>query len=291
MTSAFATLALALGLANAPPDAVSLRWKLNKGDQFYAQSKIDMKQTVGVAGQEIEQTMKQTVTARYKVLASRKDGVTLEQTTLQAKIDTNIPGAGDFADKLKGTTLTFVLDDKHRVTKVEGLDKLINTVSGDDENARKMLKSFLNPDVLRQSVDTMFAFGPAKPVRPGDTWKRDYKYALGPLGTFTVNADYKLAGPTGGLEKVTMTARAKYAPPKAGGDAPLFTVSGGELTAEDFATTYLFDPKAGRLKESRAEMKLSGKLTVSVMGNEVEMDLKQTLKTTTAVSDKNPVAD
>ena len=53
----------------------------------------------------------------------------------------------------------------------------------------------------------------------------------------------------------------------------------------------VFDMKAGRLKESKSEMTMTGTMTVGVMGMEIDATLSQKVKTTTVVSDKNPVKD
>ena len=244
-----------------------------------------MKQTIGVLGMNMDQEQTQAVVHRYKVLDASDKGTVLEQTVVRADIKGNLPMAEGLGDRMKGLTLTYTLDDKGKVTKVEGRDKYVEKLAGDDENLKKLFQATMTEDALKMGLQDLFGFVPDGPVKAGDTWKKEYKAPLGPLGEFAVTGAFKYAGPADGLEKVTYTAEARFSPPQAGADGGLpFTITKGELKADKFEGTLLFDPKAGRLKEGRSEAKFGGKMTVSVNGMELEMDFTQTQKTVATVS-------
>jgi hypothetical protein len=289
MTHLVAGLALVFAFQ---AEATTLRWKLNKGDTFYTRTANELEQTVGVLGQEMEQNQTQSMVHRYKVLDSGDKGTVLEQTILRADIMGNLPGAEGLAERMKGLTLTYTLDGKGKVSKVEGYETFIDKLAGDDDNLKKLFKATMNQDTLKMGVQDLFGFVPDEPVKPGDTWKRKYDMSLGPIGRFGMNATYKYAGPAEGAEKVTFTADAKFSPPDDGADGGLpFTITKGDLKAEKFEGTLLFDAKAGRLKESKTETKMGGKLTASINGMEVEIEFKQNLKVTATVSTNNLADD
>jgi hypothetical protein len=289
MTHLVAGLALAFAFQ---ADATTLRWKLAKGDTFYARTVNELEQTVGVLGQSMEQNQTQTVVHRYKVLDAGDKGTVLEQTIVKAEMKGNLPGAEGLADRMKGLTLTYTLDGKGKVSKVEGYEAYIDKLAGDDENIKKLLKATMNQETLKMGVQDLFGFVPDEPVKPGDTWKRKYDMSLGPIGKFGMNATYKYAGPADGAAKITYTADAKFSPPDDGADGGLpFTITKGNLTAEKFEGTLLFDAKAGRLKESKTDAKMGGKLTASINGMEVEIEFKQNLTVTSTVSESNLADD
>ena len=110
----------------------------------------------------------------------------------KADITGNLPGVEGLAGNMKGATLTFILDKNLKVTKVVGHDAYIEKISGGNDDIAKVMKASATTDTLKVAVEDMLAVGPGKPVSPGDTWKRDTKLAVGPLGDFTLNAKYTL---------------------------------------------------------------------------------------------------
>lgn len=287
----FTSLLAAALLAPAQADA-PLTWKLKKGDVFYAKSVNALTQSVSVNGNKMNQEQNHTTYHRYTVKEAGKDGMVIEQTVMRSEVEGNLPGTADVAKKLKGVTLTYTLDAKNEVTKVGGYDKLLEALVGDDAEAKKQVAAMLSEDTLKQGVSELFGITPAKAVKVGDSWKRDSKMAMGPIGDFKMAAEYKYAEAAtgGGGDKVTWKATATYSAPKAGGDGP-FTVSKGNLKSEKFEGDFVFDSKAGRIKSAVTRAKFSGTLTFAIMGTEVDAELDQTLTVTTTVSDKNLADD
>lgn len=279
-------VALLAGGASAA-DPVALRWKLAKGDTFFVRTVNEMQQTVGVLGQNMEQNQTSTSVARFKVTDAADGGLTLEQTITKVDIVGNLPGAADQAGKMKGATLTFKLDKEYKVTEVAGYDKYLEQISGGNDEAAKVLRAATSEEALKVTVEDLLNPGPGKPVAPGDKWARETKLPLGPLGNFAVNARYTLDGVDGGAAKVSYDADASFTPGK-GGDGLPFQITKGELKADKYTGSLVFDAAAGRLKESSQNVKLGGSLTVSAMGQEIELTFQQTLKVTGTVTATDP---
>jgi hypothetical protein len=293
MTGFVATLALALVASPGQADGVSLKWTLKAGDTFYAKTTTNLEQTIVAMGNNIDQKQDQTTVHRYKVLAADKDGYKLEQTILQAVTESNLPGV-DFADlgkKMKGAVFTITMNDKFKVTKMEGVADLAKKLGDDNPILKQVLAGIMNEEVLKRTVEDVFGSGPDKPVKVGDTWKQDETFPLGPIGEMAVKMSYKLEKSKDGVEEIAFTGDAKYSPPKEAAEGLPFTISKADLKTDKFAGTTLFDSKAGRTKETKAEMNMSGSMTVKVGEAEIGMDLKQKLTTKTEVTDKNPVVD
>lgn len=289
--SPLAPFVMLAALAPAQGDA-PLGWKLKKDDTFYVKTTNTIKQTVEVLNQKMNQDQEQTTYHKYVVLSADKDGMVVEQTVQKMEMKGEIPGLGDFSDKMKGLKLKFTLNAKQEVTKVEGHDKFIEALAGGDDMAKGMMKLMFSEDTLKMAASDMFGFLPGKAVKAGDKWKRDYKFSLGPVGGFEMNAEYKLADRGDAGDRITWKADTKYTLPKGDGDGGLpFTISKGDLKAEKFEGEYLFDPKAGRVKSGTTTAKMAGKLTIAVMGQEIEMEMEQNMTTKTEVTDKSQADD
>jgi hypothetical protein len=288
--SPFTTLMLAAVLIPGQSDS-SLTWKLKKDDTFYVKTANTIKQTIQVLGMDQDQDQESTTYHKYKVLSADKDGIVVEQTIQKADMKSPLPGAENIGAKMKGLKLTYTLNAKNEVSKVEGYDKFLDAISGDNDMAKELMKLTMSEDTLKMGVSDVFGFIPNKAVKAGDTWKREYKFSLGPLGDFAINADYKWAETGEKGDKITWTATTKYNAPKGDAGGLPFSISKGELKAEKFEGEYLFDSKAGRLKSGTTNAKINGKMTISAGGMEIEMGLKQDVTTKVTVSDKSLADD
>lgn len=205
------TAALLLALIATPvaaQDAVSLKWPLKEGDKFYAKNVTDMDMNMVVMGQTIDIQLKSTTIQRFKVLASKQDSTTVEMTMLNMDITAGgagaIPGLGAVGERMKGATLTAVMDANMAVTKIQGYDKFLDKLAGDDEVVRKQMKQQFSEQAVGQMFSQVFSFSPSKPVKIGDTWSRSDKLSVGGLDT-VVKQKYKLEGVTGGIAKMGWT--------------------------------------------------------------------------------------
>src|SRR6186713_1485971 len=139
MRTAYALVALVFGAAAAAAqDPVSLKWKLDEGTTFYAKNVTDMDMEMKVAGQAIDLKMKITAVQKLKVLSAKAGATKIEMTMLAMDMAVEglpggIPGLGDLGGRIKGAVLTATLDDKLAVTKIEGYDKFLDKLAGDDE--------------------------------------------------------------------------------------------------------------------------------------------------------------
>jgi len=293
MTASTLALALALVPTQAQADGVTIKWVLKEGDLFYAKSTQVMDMTIGVMGQNIDQKQESNTVVRFKVKSVKPGATVVEMTTVEFKLDAGagVPGIGGIAEKMKGMTFTATLDDKMQVTKLEGYDKFLDTISDGDDNMKKLLKSILPQDTFKQMFSQTFAIAPEKPVSVGDTWKQSDKMPLGPLGEFTMKQSFKLESVTDGLAKIGLKAEMEFKP-GGGGDGGLpFKITKGDIKSDKFTGTHTFDVKAGRLKESTTDAVMSGSLTAAAGGQEIEITLKMKIKQKTEVTEKNPVRD
>jgi hypothetical protein len=286
------TLALALALAPAQGDAVTLKWNLKPGDVFYSKNVTSMDMKIGVMGQEIDQKQDINAVMRYKVKSAEGTGLVLELTymDMQMKMAGPAAGAADQATKaIKGATITATLNDKMEITKIDGQKKLVDDLAAGDPTAKAMLQSIISEDAVKQMFSSLFAIAPGKAVKVGETWTNTDTMDAGGIGKITAESKHKLAKVSGDTATIDTTADMKF---KAGtGEGLPFKITKADFKIEKFAGTSQFDVKAGRLKESKSEMSMNGTMTIGVMGQEIDATLSQKVKMTATVTDKNPVKD
>jgi hypothetical protein len=279
-------------------DAVTLKWSLAEGTTFYTKSVTDMDMQINVLGQSIDMKMKVSGVQRLKVLSAKPGATKIEMTMTSMEMSVEglpggagIPGLDAIGDRIKGATLTATLDDKLAVTKLEGYDKFLDKLAGDDAAVRKQMKTQFSEATVGQMFTQVFSFAPDKSVKVGDTWNRTEKMPAAGMEA-TVKQKYKLDSVTDGVAKIGLTGDVTF---KAGQGFPGLPegvdVSNFEMKAEKFAGTLLFDTKTGRLTENKTDMDLNGSVTISANGQKIEMTMKIKAKQTATVTDKNPMKD
>jgi hypothetical protein len=292
------TAALLLALVAAPAaaqDAVPLKWSLKEGDKFFAKSLMDMDMNMMVMGQSIDMKMKSSAVQRFKVLAAKQDSTTIEMTMLNMDMTMagapGLPGVGAIGERMKGTTLTATLDENMKVTKIEGYEKFLDKIAGDDDAMRKQMKQQFSETTMSQMFSQVFSFGNNKPVKVGETWPRTEKMQVGGIDA-TVNMKYKLDSVTSGIAKMLLTGDLTF---KAGAVLPGLPegiqVDKLEMKADKFDGSLKFDTKAGRLTESKQDADLKGSMTLAVAGQKIDMTMTIKLKQNVTIDDKNPIKD
>jgi hypothetical protein len=286
----FTAPVLALLLA-APGDAYTLQWKLREGDVFYNKTAITLDQTIELMGQKVDQTISTKMVIRFTVKSAR-DGVTVvEMTYLDVKVDAvGLPGS-NIADNLKGVSFTATLDDKLKVTKLEGYDKLIDKLADGSDDQKKLMRAVMPELSIREMFGKTFRGVPEKPVAVGGTWKEEDKMALGPLGTVEAKSSMKLEGVKGDLATISLKGDLTYKQGDGADGVLPFKITKADLKADKFTGTHVFDMKVGRVTETKVDMEMSGTMTISIAGNTVDAKLVQKMKVVGVITDKNPIVD
>ena len=275
-----------------------LKWTLKEGTTFFANGVTDVDMSMQMLNMDIDMKMKITAVQRFKVL-SAKPGATKVELSIQKmdmemtsdKLPGGIPGLGGIGERVKGSSLIATLDDKLAVTKLEGYEKFLEKLSGDDEAVRKQMKQQFSEEAVKHMFTQIFTFAPDKAVRVGESWTRTDKMPAAGLEA-VVKQKYKLESVSNGVAKVALTGDMEF---KAGNAFPGLPegvqISKFDMKADKFAGTLLFDTKAGRLTENKMDMDMKGDMTIGVAGQTIDISMKIKARQTTTISDKNPVVD
>lgn len=273
----------------AAQDGVTLKWVLKDGDSFYAKSTAvsDMNLEVLGMNQDIKSTA--STVAKYTV-KSVKDGKTVvEMTYIVSKMDLEgLPGFSDIGDKMKGATLTATFDESMEITKVEGYEKLLDKIGGDDPMQKEIMKMMVSESTTKAMFGQVFIPLPSKSVKIGDTWNRTENIPLSGLGDLTSKTKLTLDSHENNLAKIKLSAEISFKPGKGDIKGLPIKITKADLKSDKFSGYHTFDTKLGRLKDSKQEMTIKGTFTISAGGQEIEAGIGQKSVSTVTVTDKNP---
>jgi hypothetical protein len=291
---------LASGLLIAPAQAqVQLQWKLNEGDRFYLETTSTTVQTLKIMGTPVEQKFETRAVDGYKVTRKTADQIILEKKIESIRVNATGPGADPAAESLrKSKGAVFVLTfDPHTntITKLEGVTDFIQKAFADNPVLKQTMAATLNADSLREEQQNILAgFLSDKPVKRGDKWTRKAMIPLGPLGGFTSEGEYRYQGRSRldnrELDKIDATWILTYVPPKQKGGLP-FEISKGEFKTPTAQGSYYFDTDRGKLAQAERKYNMKGTLTLSAMGQVVEMEMEMDQTSKIRLLDRAPTPE
>ena len=279
---------LALGATLTPSQAggVSIQWKLKKNDIFYVQTVGKSEQTIKMNGETQPQKQDDTSVYQYEVMKAAKDGYVLEQTILamSSKSNPDRTGGVDQYAKVVGSKFTFHLGADFRVKKIEGVEDLLDKVSGKNPQIKQIIKGIWNDDTFKAPVEQLFRCGTDKPVKSGESWKSDYRFPVAGMGEVNAKLTNKVIGIKGDAWEVSHAGDPKFSA------IPSGIISDANIQVDKFEGVMRFDTKRGILKESTLEIHMSGTMTMNFSNEKVNAVFKQERTIATEVSLKNPIA-
>ena len=93
-----------------------------------------------------------------------------------------LPGA-NIGDKLKDVTFTATLDDKMKVTKLDGYDKFLDAIADGDADQKKLMKAMMPETTIRQSFGQTFMIARTRLSRSATSGTVPTRCRSGPWAT------------------------------------------------------------------------------------------------------------
>ncbi len=301
------------GKAEAAPstpasgESVELKWKFEKDKPFYQEMTTKTQQEMKVMAMDVKQTQDQTFffSWTYKEDDKDKNPVVVQKIEgVKLKIDiagnpitfdsTNPTAANtalaDFFKALVGSDFRLTLDkDTMKVTKVDGREDFLKRLTQANQQMEPLLKKILSEEALKQMADPTFGLVPPKPtVAKGETWTKESKLNLGPIGAYKSVNKYTYEGQDDknkDLARIKVETTLTYEKPTENGEGLPFRIKDAQLTTKNAKGTILFDTKKGRLEKSEQSLELTGNLDIEIGGMSTKVDLNQKQDTTVTTSD------
>jgi hypothetical protein len=289
---------------------VKLEYKFPEGTSSTTKAKTKTHQILTLMGQAIETNAEEQVVATRGIGKRNADGsLPITETVDAIRAEISLPGGSELrydsanpdATKvdlpqlayipeifkaLVGSTYTVIVDDKHKAKSIEGADKVLEKVKDKGEQVVDAIKGRLEQDKLKAAFDQTIDSLPTILVRPGETWDRTESRDIGGGQTLTFKNRYEYLGTVekGGktLDKIGVRSNAVTLTVDPETKSPA-QVTKSDLKVESSDSTLLFDRAVGKVVDRQGKVRITGDLTLDLMGNEVPGTLDLTLETTTTV--------
>jgi hypothetical protein len=291
-------LVLFLGCFPGPAQAqVKLEWKPQ--EKFYVELVTNEHGTTKVSGKEGTKTQKLRVVLAVKVVKRNQDKSLLVEQTVESIKASQTKGKIEREDAglapLVGTSQQLTFGPKMKITKLEGIDTLLDKIIGMDKRAEKQRKLITTAmtALFRYWAGETFVALPPKPAKEGDKWEQETGFAFEPLGTFLIKKQLAYQGKETlmgrELDKIAVTGKLSYTAPKGDDDDVLpFKLVKLNTKTTDYKGTIYFDAKAGRLSHLDAKMNYEFSMTLSVDGKEIDGEVKSEHSVKIVVHTKKP---
>jgi hypothetical protein len=229
VTSSFTGLivaTLALSGCSSPSDttkdgAVTLKFNFAPGSKFTYTA--ESAQQIDAAGQKSSQSVTMVSTYAVQAGAGASKNLTVSYDRIAMKMeamgqqlayDSSDPSTKSsplaMMGKLVGKSFEVALTDEGKVTSVKGVDALLNDmVDPANPNAaamRQQLSKSMNDSTLRSTTEQSFNIYPGHAVKPGDTWSKTIKLAMGPLSIRSASV-YELNSVSNGIAHIGVTSK------------------------------------------------------------------------------------
>jgi hypothetical protein len=263
----------------------SLQRRFQPGETFTLETTTSLKIIHGGNPKFIRCDVSLTKVAAYKVLAAGPRHLVLEQHVQSAQVtpekDNSLEGVA-LTKHLSGKALTFTLNERGEITKVQGFKELFARVAREVEAAPVELEALLTEENLVQEVQFAFLLGPASPAKVGDTWKRRANILLGGepvgfLGKFQAGLDFRYVGKTDQGERVVLRGDLRYVPPVRGATIYPYTITRAKFRKLETEGEFIFDVRPGRLVRQTFRVAFDGTFTQDVGGRTEDMEIGQEL--------------
>lgn len=308
-----AAAVLGLGLAQTASAQVKLELKWPEKSSYTLETVVKLDQTLEIMGMEIPTQSEETIQTTRSIGEKRSDGsIPVEITTDSLKANLNLPGGNTIAfdsanpdapveedspfgflvdtfKALTGAKYTIVVGKDGKVTAVEGTEKVLDKANQISPQAADILKSQLNGEKMKESLNDEFGVFPDILLRPGETWARTHKQDIGGGQTFTYDTTYTYEGTVEKdgktLDRISKKATSvKYSQdPESAAQAK---VEKSDLKIESSEGSILFDREAGLIVDSKEKTRIVGTMLMTVMGQQLDTELDLTWDESTTAKPK-----
>lgn len=188
-------------------EAYTIKMRLNKGDQFNNNIKMNTEMTAAV----MTMKMNMAFDTKFEVLESTDTGKVLQLTYTKADAHMDMGSLGSIGNaadsilqntykKMVGKSIRMTLTPDYKISSVSGFDSLVVSDMA-DEMSRQTVEKMFSKDQLNNTFGMYFNLYPSKPVKVGDTWESETSMSLADIN-MKVKIKYKLASVKNGVADI-----------------------------------------------------------------------------------------
>ncbi len=259
-------------------EAYTLKMRLAPGDSFKQDMDVEMEMVMEAEGQKINTNMDVEGLLAFSVSpdSGNLKRLTMTYDDIKMRMKTaGIPGAGNInmdsimdqaASKIKGKTVSMLLNEKNEVVDVVGFSDLMVTEDV-DMRTREQIKQMFSKEQMNSMLGMMFQMYPDKPVKVGETWEKEIGTSVASVN-MKVKGKYTLKSVKDGVANIDVKGdiSGKGSMAQSGANVGDLDMSGSQ---DGRISIGLED---GYLKDS--DYKMDMKAEVTIMGTKVPMNIK-----------------
>jgi hypothetical protein len=297
--------ALVVLAATAAQAQVKLQFKFPENQEYRTHQTLLIDQVLTVNGMEVPTKSEQTIDSKRVIGAKRADGsIPVVETIESVKSQIELPGGvnltfdsdakgdegGDEPPPLKqarqivralgGASYTVVMDKDGKVAAIEGAERAVPKADTLDPGTADQIKKRFNAERLKKESVEEFSLFPDILLRQGEPWERTETMDIGSGQTLTFQRKYEYQGTVDKdgrtLDKIGVKATTVSYAMDPSPETPV-AVPKSDLKIDSSDGTILFDRELGRIVESKSKTRITGDMTLSIMGNDLESKLDLTL--------------
>jgi hypothetical protein len=272
---------------------VTLKHKYPEGTQFKTQVTNKVDQTLNLSGNNAPTKVDLKLVARTTYgkqdadknvpVESKIESVTASLSLLGTNVTFDSARPDEKPSDMVGQLVTDQLRKLAGMTfnyKVSPENKIL-------AGERPKGETLVDPEQIVSRAQQELDMIPAKPLKPGDKWERTVHEDIGQGQVFTFKRNYEYVGEapefatvpgSRKLDKITATdSTVEYSiKPNAGMG---LTAKSSDLKVESSKHVYLFDREAGRMVNADNEVRITGKIVLSINNMSLDGVLDLTLAT------------
>ncbi|MEH6307296.1 DUF6263 family protein [Olivibacter sp. CPCC 100613] len=267
--------------------AVLLKMNLKKGASYLFSTNIDQLVNQEVMGNQMDIKQQTKVDYLYEVLESNAQGMKIKSTYQTMAINMETPqGAFKFDSESKenpesplkavgnmvGKSFLMYLSPEGEVTKVEGMQDILNSIGG-EETTQQLLKQQFSDSAFMNMMNVSLNIYPNKEIKPRETWQKDFKMPMAGMMEMDLQNQYTLTGIQGKQADIAVHSAVKLSP--IASDSPLGSMEINLNGTQE--GTIQVDVSTGLINASTINQQINGDISAQGMKIPMKITSKITL--------------
>lgn len=267
--------------------AVLLKMNLKKGASYLFSTNIDQLVNQEVMGNQMDIKQQTKVDYLYEVLESNAQGMKIKSTYQTMAINMETPqGAFKFDSESKenpesplkavgnmvGKSFLMYLSPEGGVTKVEGMQDILNSIGG-EETTQQLLKQQFSDSAFMNMMNVSLNIYPNKEIKPRETWQKDFKMPMAGMMEMDLQNQYTLTGIQGKQADIAVHSAVKLSP--IASDSPLGSMEINLNGTQE--GTIQVDVSTGLINASTINQQINGDISAQGMKIPMKITSKITL--------------
>ncbi|WP_134091194.1 DUF6263 family protein [Olivibacter sp. XZL3] len=266
--------------AERTQQSVLLKMNLKKGASYLFSTNIDQLVNQEVMGNKMDIKQQTQVDYLYQVLENNAQDMKIKCTYQNMSIHMETPqGDLHFDSKsaenaegplkpvgnMVGKSFFMYLNPEGEVTKVEGMQEILNAIGG-DATTQQMLKQQFSDSAFMNMMNISLNIYPNKEMQPNETWQKDFQMPMAGMMEMDLQNRYTLTNLSGKQADIAVQSDIKLSP-----------LSGSPLGAMEFNLTgtqtgaIQVDTSTGLINTSKIHQKING--DISAQGMKIPMQI------------------